>query len=833
MAHGGSEGRESGRAAWRVALPTAARSLVRALALPALALPVLALLALLAQGSAPAVAQPAAGGPAPMPPAMSDAIEKARESGSVIIVSPQGDGSWDYRALAGPTTSESYDALADGTQPEMRVLDRTQLSVAAFYERLGDRLETAPTVLPRIQSALAEASPDGDPVYFAWVFLVVLGGLCVGWLVEKFYYGVRLVGPWFIAQQQEHPQGFVDKLPILALRVALSVGGVALSCTVALLLGLIFYEPHVPTQKTALIILAAYAAIRVVNAIWRMVLSPYLPNYRIPALDDPSARTLHAWMVSSSAFAFSALAIGYWLEAIGLSADDGAMIQTVGGLLTVLFNLALIRANRVAVGQAILGGREGRRASVPARIGAALWAPALSLYLIIAWAEMAYRVVMGWPVGAPLIIGTYVIMTALIATYGGIAYLIEWIFTRRAPRPAEVAALEHEEAQEDASADRAARPGDAGPEDPGMAAMFGPTSYRMRTMQDLARRVASIFAILAGVVATLWIWESNLFAEENTTLRWTIDIATILFIGYIVYHSVRIGIDQRIEEEGGADFVVEPGGEGGEGAAASRLATLLPLFRNFLLVTIAVITLMMLMLELGVNVTPLFAGAGVVGLAIGFGAQTLVRDIFSGAFFLIDDAFRKGEYIDIGEVKGTVEKISVRSFQLRHHLGYLHTIPFGEVKHLTNYSRDWVMMKLPLRLTYDTDVEKVRKLIKKLGLELLQDPEIGHQFTQPLKSQGVYMMEDSAMIFRVKFMCKPGDQWVIRKKVYAAIRELFEREGVRFAHREVTVRLADGPPNRELTEEERRTIAGSVRPLLDPPDVPGPGGAPAMATDDR
>ena len=128
---------------------------------------------------------------------------------------------------------------------------------------------------------------------------------------------------------------------------------------------------------------------------------------------------------------------------------------------------------------------------------------------------------------------------------------------------------------------------------------------------------------------------------------------------------------------------------------------------------------------LGVNITPLLAGAGIIGLAIGFGAQTLVKDIISGMFFLIDDAFRKGEYIDIGDVKGTVEKISVRSMQLRHHNGPLNTVPFGEINFITNFSRDWVVMKLPLRLTYDTDAEKVRKMIKKLGQEMLS-PAVGN-----------------------------------------------------------------------------------------------------------
>jgi len=218
---------------------------------------------------------------------------------------------------------------------------------------------------------------------------------------------------------------------------------------------------------------------------------------------------------------------------------------------------------------------------------------------------------------------------------------------------------------------------------------------------------------------------------------------------------------------------------------------------------------LIVLMEFGVNVGPLFAGAGIVGVAVGFGSQALVRDIFAGAFFLFDDAFRKGEYLDVGGVKGTVEKISVRSFQLRHHLGALHTIPFGELQVMTNYSRDWVIMKLPLRVTYDTDVEKVRKLIKKLGVELLDDPVIGDNFIQPLKSQGVIEMQDSAMIIRVKFMTKPGDQWLVRKKVYEEIRALFEREGIRFAHREVTVRLADGKVE-DLNDEERKAVTAAA-----------------------
>jgi len=170
--------------------------------------------------------------------------------------------------------------------------------------------------------------------------------------------------------------------------------------------------------------------------------------------------------------------------------------------------------------------------------------------------------------------------------------------------------------------------------------------------------------------------------------------------------------------------------------------------------------------------------------------------------------------------------------QLRHHLGALHTIPFGEIKHLTNYSRDWVIMKLVLRLTYDTDVERVRKLIKKLGAELLEDAEIGDKFMQPLKSQGVYSMEDSAMLIRVKFMTRPGDQFQVRKKVYARIRELFEQNDIHFAHRFVTVRVASEDDDEELgkgemprlSEADKKAIAGAALPAIDDAAKPVPEG---------
>jgi small-conductance mechanosensitive channel len=217
------------------------------------------------------------------------------------------------------------------------------------------------------------------------------------------------------------------------------------------------------------------------------------------------------------------------------------------------------------------------------------------------------------------------------------------------------------------------------------------------------------------------------------------------------------------------------------------------------------------------------AGASIVGLAIGFGSQKLVQDIVAGIFFLIDDAFRVGEYIEAGGMKGAVESISIRSMRLRHHLGAVQTLPYGEIQAVSNHSRDWATMKLEIRVPYDTDIEKVRKLIKRTGQAMRTDPVLGSHFLQPLKSQGVFRVEESALIIRMKFTAVPGEQWVIRREAYRRVRDALAAEGIVFAHREVTVRLpaSEQAEKRPTLAAAAAAAAGSL--AADGPDTVGTG----------
>ncbi len=190
--------------------------------------------------------------------------------------------------------------------------------------------------------------------------------------------------------------------------------------------------------------------------------------------------------------------------------------------------------------------------------------------------------------------------------------------------------------------------------------------------------------------------------------------------------------------------------------------------------------------NLGINVTPLLAGAGVAGLAIGFGAQKLVSDIMSGLFFLIDDAFRLNEYIDTGGVQGTVEKISLRSIQLRDSKGPVLIIPYSDIDKVTNFGRDWGIMKLRFTVPFGTDTEKVRKIFKKIGQEMMENPELAPGFIEPFKGQGVAEFTDYGIVVRGKFMHKPGAQFGIRKQIFKRVQEEFaaERHRVRPARGE-------------------------------------------------
>ncbi|MEX3008919.1 mechanosensitive ion channel family protein [Hoeflea sp. TYP-13] len=745
--------------------------------------------------------------------ALNALIDGAKAQGStVIVIAPPSDDK-DAGSAAAPMPMNS----------EMLLMARSNV------KRM---LIGATDIRERMIVALERSSYDGTPYWLLWAVGTALFGMLLGLGIYK------LVSRWirdhFAAGFKKENLSRADKLTFLMFRGSMILFSTAIMFAITILVAVVLDYEHEPSRMTIFTIVATYACYRILRyVILFNFFTPDMSAFRMINLDDNRARRLYNDWIYLSITAAYMLGLIAWVRGLGIDNDSYRLLSIVGlGFGSILTALLTIK-HRADTYDIVLGKGENGSITPWRKFAAQATTPLMLIYIIVSWFVASFRLSLGLPGGYIIIMAPIIVFVGGAIVYAIAIIVLDRIYERREKNFRRMEIIRKRRARADARRREAAEKLAAETESeedligegeemivhhveppPELEGEHEFKPIFKRLIENAIVTLILIFAV--GELGRLWGVDYERIGGH--WLATILDSILIMVYTYLAYQAINLYIDKKIIEEGGTldDTPANPGeGDSEGGTGESRMATLLPIFRNVFIVLLVTISAAFILSDWGVNVAPLFAGAGVVGLAIGFGAQTLIRDIFSGVFFLVDDAFRKGEYIEVGTVKGVIEKISMRSFQLRHHLGAVHTIPFGEIKQLTNYSRDWVMMKLPLRLTYGTDVERVRKLIKKLGQQLLEHEQIGHLFLQPLKSQGVYSMEDSAMIIRVKFMTRPGDQFVTRKVVYGAIRDLFEKEGITFAHREVTVRLAEEGQAQNLTPQQKEAISGSVRSIID------------------
>ncbi|TQV78318.1 mechanosensitive ion channel [Denitrobaculum tricleocarpae] len=615
-------------------------------------------------------------------------------------------------------------------------------------ERLAAVLASAPR-FPELLSSFADhVAPPGRGGEF---FLILAAGFAfifgAGAAAE---FGFRRITEKLRREiDQAAPVTTAGKAGYLLLRVVLDVVAIGVFALVALACFFALYQGHPPVRLLVLTMVSAAVVMRSVSLISRFLLAPQTPSLRCLPFDDDFSQRLHAQFLCLAAFSFLFMG-GNLLRPYGMDPNLSSLFHIAVGSTFSLLLIGFIWSDRRDVARLI--ACQGAPETVGDRlrtIFSQFWHLLAIAYVLAIFIIAMATALIGHDRVTFAGMGSFLIVVAVPL----IDYTLRQIISD------------------------SVKPDSAG---------YG-------YLRIVFRAIRLLLVILAVLVFAR-LWGIDIFAISAgglgaSAIRAIVEIGFTLLIAYVIWEVAQHAIDRRIKADGG-DEIVEREGEGG-GKGATRLATLLPLLRKFLFITILVMAVMVILSALGVNVGPLLAGAGVIGIAIGFGAQTLVKDIVSGVFFLVDDAFRIGEYVDIGDVKGTVEAINVRSLVLRHHRGPLHTVPFGEIKYLTNYSRDWVIMKLEFRVTYDTDINKVKKIFKRIGSELLEDEILGSGFLEPLKSQGVKAMEDSAMILRAKFKAKPGEQFMIRKEVYRRVQEAFHENGIEFAHRRVLVDIPE------------------------------------------
>lgn len=718
---------------------TMLRSLVLALGL---------LTAVAAGGSFRLAAQQAP--PAP-PPGMTqqqfDALVEAISAAVVKKLSEQGTLPAKPAPSGGATSTASDDD--DRFRDESRVMaDRVRAVSAAFPELIrhsGEmigRLDRRPT------------GGTGPGAFLLLLALAVALGLTAEFATRYALARARrgvlhghdaAPGPWRLLGLAA-----VDTVPILVLAVvARAVGG--------------WWFAGEDTQaRLATLVLYGLVAWRSYVLIFRLWFRTDLPVARIVPVNDADARRIYHTLSMVTAIMAAVRSWNLFLHGYGTAPDVMAAAAVASNIFVTVVYVAAAWYTREAVARWFVAMVEHQHHAGD-HIRAALarrWIIfALILFLGIAAAHL-YEVIFAHFEVSAAVIRTLAIVVGLV--------LLETLFDYATRRLAQPAATDEAGVAEPRFVDVAAR-----------------------CLRVLVRIVALL------IVAETWVVEVLALVRPQDLWRVArsgVTAGATLFLAFVAWELVKF-LAQRYAVR---NPVLPPGGdpedmaEGTVPSNVSRLRTLLPVMRVAMAVIIVVLTVLVVLSELGVNIAPLIAGASVVGLAISFGSQTLVRDIVSGIFYLADDAFRVGEYLDAGKAKGTVEGFTLRSIRLRHQNGQVHTIPFGQLGQITNFSRDWTTVKFNLRFARNTDLEKVRKAVKKIGLEMMAEPELKRDMLQPLKLQGVADIADNALVLRFKFTCRPIKPSYIQRQAVKRMFQAFPALGIEFAQATISVQSLGG-----------------------------------------
>jgi small conductance mechanosensitive channel len=220
--------------------------------------------------------------------------------------------------------------------------------------------------------------------------------------------------------------------------------------------------------------------------------------------------------------------------------------------------------------------------------------------------------------------------------------------------------------------------------------------------------------------------------------------------------------------------------------ASARMRTLLPMIRNMVFVFFAVIVGFVTLSEAGFNIGPLLAGAGVVGVAVGFGSQALVKDFLTGLFIVIENTIAVGDVVKIGSHSGVVESISFRTLRLRDNEGALHILPFSIVTDIVNMTRDFAFAVINVGVSYSSDLEHVMRVIRAVGEDLQKDPVFKRVILEPIEILGVDSLGDSSITISSRLRTRPGKQWDVRRMFLLKLKQAFDKEKIEIPFPTVT-----------------------------------------------
>jgi small conductance mechanosensitive channel len=656
------------------------------------------------------------------------------------------------RALSAATEESVADEERENVKTAaaelVELISRKAQDASDSAARLLELIEAVPQSAREWSSSLSEPEERNK-----WL---TIGGRLIVVLASGFF--AALLVRWAINRRRSGRQR-TETLPLVQ-RIGLLIWGFVIDMAPIVAFALVSYgvltfvDPRQETRLVAVALINASIFSRLIIALSSFLFSPQSSAVRLWSVMDETAVYAHQWtrrLTLIGVYGFFSLQAAFLL---GMSLPVYETLLRLLGLVVLMLLLVLVAQNRRDVAHAIMDD-ETSDIDEPAPVSSLrrgfgrIWHLLVGAYLIVIYGIWALRVEDGT---GYLVRGTVLTLMALAA--GRL--------------------LSH---SLDRLLDRGLRLSDD------LQTQYPGLEKRLNRYFPMLRKIAKVLLVIAVVLVIGHAWGID-------TIRWVTEGSGRIFVNAALHILLVLGFAFFVWEfaSGGIEnYLAEMRPDGSLRVRSARTKTLLTVARNALLVVLTVVAVLMILSELGINIGPLLAGAGVVGLAIGFGAQRLVQDVINGAFILFQDLMSVGDVVKLGDKAGVVEALSIRTVRLRDLGGVVHTIPFSSIEAVSNLTREYSFHVFDIGIAYREDVDEVISLIKSVGEELQDDPEIGPLVLEPLEVFGLDQFGDSAIVIKGRIKTKPIKQWQVGRAFNRLIKKRFDEHNVEipFPHQTV------------------------------------------------
>ena len=650
-----------------------------------------------------------------------------------------------------------------------RIEEDLRLRATTVREAAKQIYETTtrlPNLLAWTQTQIDEPAERRAFVSAAGGVVTILGaGLLVMWLAARWLARARRT---FIFREQDR---LLSRWIMAALLVLLRIVPLLVFAIVVNVLILIL-QPDPVTQVWLSAGVSAIVIVRLGLVLAQTVLSPAAPEARLVPLSDEAARVLlryFHWLLALGVYGYTLLSVLEW----------HGMPWILRGALDRLLALALLisgvwmiirQRHSVAASISRLAVETGTSGIPWRRIGA-VWHVFAVLYL---FALFVIYIMEDSALFADVLITSSISFLVLIGLVMALRY-VEGKPAALEPSLGPDEALEEEEE---------GRPAEAGPMP---AKPPGPLQVALR----LAIAALAILTFLQVWGFDTWLLIFGDGPGERLVL--ILVIIGVIYLMWFVINRLIAGYIRSLDEQAAT------------GRSSTRTRTALVLARNAAFVTLCVIGGMVILSELGLNIGPLLAGAGVIGIAIGFGAQHLVQDVITGLFNLIEDTFAVGDVVDLGGKSGVVEAVTIRTVRLRDLSGNVHTIPFSAIAVVTNMTKDFAFASFEIGVAYRESVDQVMQVISGLAEDFRRDRAYRRVILEPMEMLGVDALADSAVIIKCRLKVRAGSQWMVGREFRRRLKNRFDELGIEFPFPQQTIHFG----------QDRSGAAQPVHVILD------------------